>query len=965
MYESASTQTVYVHVYGNNNRDVSTSYDLTVERGANDRYEPNSNYPTLGPGTYSDLTLLDNENDYYALSVEEGETVNVVLTVPKAADGYEPDNNPELQLVGPDGNILEEGDERSEPADETIRHHLMYESVSAQTVYVRVYGNSDREISTSYDLSINPDSAGSIGALVVDSQDPDRYDSIQAAVNAASDGETVEVRPGTYREQITLNKDITLVAPEGATIDGSSLGGIMTGIRIPSGSSASPTVDGFVVTGYATGIDASDTSGAWTVRDVTIRQTTGDGVDAFDSTGEWTIHDTRVFAANQTGVEAGFTTGDWTIRDSQITGSNHTGVSASGSVGDWEIRDTVVTDNGLDGVDGSGSGDWVVRGSVITDNGLVGVDGSYTEGNWTVDDSVISRNGGLFASLVDARFTNGTWTVSESTLTNPTGTGPALNATDSSSTGDATRNWWGAADGPSGDFSGSGVAAAGNVAIRPYYTDAGLTTLSDAGSQEPFGGTPSPLPGEIDATDFDLGGEGIAYHETTPKRLDDSGFRPDASVDIESPLLGGTGDGSIGYVEEGEWLEYTVEAAPGTYRLSLAVASRQDGELTASIDGREIGSVRETTGGWHNFAETEAGEFTIEESGEHTIRIESTEGTLNLDRLVVSEAGAPSAQRSYSRTPPSAPGEIDASHFDVGGEGISYHENSVARLDDSWFRPDVTVDIEAPSKGGSGDGSIGYVEPGEWVEYTVEAEPGTYTLSLAVASSRGGELMATVDGRDIGAVSQDTDGWHNFTEAEVGEFTIDESGEHTIRIVATRGTLNFDHLVVDESETAPTREAYGETAPTLPGEIDASHFDLGGEGVAYHDDEAARRDNSGFRPDAGVDVEAPTKGGTGDGSIGYVEEGEWVEYTVDADPGTYELFLAVASQRDGELTASIDGQDIGRVTENPGSWYDFVEVEVGSFTVEETGEHTIRIESSGGTLNFDRLIVERGEPDST
>ncbi len=41
---------------------------------------------------------------------------------------------------------------------------------------------------------------------------PDNYSTIQAAVNAASPGDTITVRSGTYRENITISKAITLTA---------------------------------------------------------------------------------------------------------------------------------------------------------------------------------------------------------------------------------------------------------------------------------------------------------------------------------------------------------------------------------------------------------------------------------------------------------------------------------------------------------------------------------------------------------------------------------------------------------------------------------------------------------------------------------------------------------------------------------------------------------------------------------
>ncbi|WP_192918498.1 carbohydrate-binding protein [Salinigranum salinum] len=396
-----------------------------------------------------------------------------------------------------------------------------------------------------------------------------------------------------------------------------------------------------------------------------------------------------------------------------------------------------------------------------------------------------------------------------------------------------------------------------------------VAPLGDAtDTQRPYGGIPATVPGEIDASHFDTGGEGVAYRDTTPERRDDSGFRPETSVDIESPSLGGTGDGSIGYVEEGEWLEYTIDAEPGTYRLSLAVASDRDspGELTASVDGRKIGTIAQHTGGWYNFAETEAGEFTIDEGGEHTIRIESTGPSLNFDTLVVENASTPPAQQPYGGTPVVVPGEIDASHFDTGGEGVAYRDTTLERRDDSGFRPETSVDIESPSLGGTGDGSIGYVEEGEWLEYTIDAEPGTYRLSLAVASDQDGELVATVNGREIGTVERNTGGWYNFVETTAGEFTIDEGGEHTIRIEWTGPPLNVDRLIVEESGTTTehTIEIVGS------GEYTEYEFEVSGEVTG----------GSGLNP-ADSFSGSRASGTVVDGSDTYTFTGELTNLSVD------------------------------------------------------------------------------------
>src|SRR5262245_21211827 len=57
---------------------------------------------------------------------------------------------------------------------------------------------------------------------------------IQATVNAAQPGDTVEVPPGTYRENVVVSKDnITIRGSTAAVLDGTGLAGT-TGIRVAS-----------------------------------------------------------------------------------------------------------------------------------------------------------------------------------------------------------------------------------------------------------------------------------------------------------------------------------------------------------------------------------------------------------------------------------------------------------------------------------------------------------------------------------------------------------------------------------------------------------------------------------------------------------------------------------------------------------------------------------------------------------
>jgi len=69
-----------------------------------------------------------------------------------------------------------------------------------------------------------------MGQQVVNSRTLQSYTTIQAAINAASDGDTLRVAPATYLENITVNKSVAIVGDQGRTpvIDGGTSGDVFT-----------------------------------------------------------------------------------------------------------------------------------------------------------------------------------------------------------------------------------------------------------------------------------------------------------------------------------------------------------------------------------------------------------------------------------------------------------------------------------------------------------------------------------------------------------------------------------------------------------------------------------------------------------------------------------------------------------------------------------------------------------------
>jgi hypothetical protein len=118
-----------------------------------------------------------------------------------------------------------------------------------------------------------------------------------------------------------------------------------------------------------------------------------------------------------------------------------------------------------------------------------------------------------------------------------------------------------------------------------------------------YTGTPVPIPGRIEAENYDTGGEGLAYHDTTA-RNSTGVYRAD-DVDIR-PTTDASGHYNVKSVRAGEWLAYSVNiAAAGTYALELRVASSGGGgTVHLAVDGRDVtGPIAlPATGGWNTWA---------------------------------------------------------------------------------------------------------------------------------------------------------------------------------------------------------------------------------------------------------------------------------------------------------------------------------------------------------------------------
>ncbi len=184
------------------------------------------------------------------------------------------------------------------------------------------------------------------------------------------------------------------------------------------------------------------------------------------------------------------------------------------------------------------------------------------------------------------------------------------------------------------------------------------TPTPSSGTQLPYpaGTSAKTIPIKVQAEDYDLGGEGVSYHDTDT--LNEGGaYRTSDGVDVENSVVGV----NVGWIKSGEWLEYSLNVpTSGNYNLNLRVGSQNStpGSVKVLFNGVDkTGTVNiPSTGNWQTY-QTVTAPVSLT-AGSTIMRIEITGGTgdlFNFDYLDITQGTTPTP------TPTSIPGDINGS----------------------------------------------------------------------------------------------------------------------------------------------------------------------------------------------------------------------------------------------------------------------------------------------------------------
>jgi hypothetical protein len=324
-----------------------------------------------------------------------------------------------------------------------------------------------------------------------------------------------------------------------------------------------------------------------------------------------------------------------------------------------------------------------------------------------------------------------------------------------------------------------------------------LSVSAAAVTQSPVGGAPAGVNQIIQAEDFDTGGEGVAYHDTTAQN-DFWAYRPEGpDIEASRDVNGGL---NVGFIKAGEWLEYTLNVpADGTYNAGFRVANMRGGgsfHLTDMNTGQNLtGSVAvPNTGNWQTY-QTVRRNVTLT-AGTHVLRMTfdtnaSSGYTANFNWLTVnapdpSPVMGPQTPFQGDRPFVFARGNrLELEFFDNGGEGVAYHDSESQNFV-PFFRGWEAVEVARTTDGGGRGLNVDMVKAGEWLEYTVNVPTaGTFDVNFRVSNIRNGGSFHLTDGgtgADLtGSIAVPSTGdWQRYTTV-TRKVTL-SAGVHVLRL---------------------------------------------------------------------------------------------------------------------------------------------------------------------------------------
>ena len=412
----------------------------------------------------------------------------------------------------------------------------------------------------------------------------------------------------------------------------------------------------------------------------------------------------------------------------------------------------------------------------------------------------------------------------------------------------------------------------------------------------PYNGV-TELPGTLEAEDFDQGAEGMSYHDSDKQDEGKVNYRSDDGCGVD--IVRGNDSYAIGYTNNGEWLEYTVNVKEaGVYEYDAYVSSgannssfnlslKDDGNLVPLTNNIVIPCLQSNN--WDIYSTMHGRLLVPLEAGEHIFRITITGSSCNIDKLVFN-------------------------HIDVD-DNINIAVS--ANPDPAVISENATVQVDASTSAGSIAKVVLYRD--DILVTTFTSQPYEYSF---VPNQKGDFKFS--------AVAIDNNGKYS----KVADFVLSVNNKR----IPYKGTA------------------------TLPGMIEAENFDSGGEGFTFHDSDSQDEGNVRYRTDnEGIDIVTGNNsyalGYTASG-----EWTEYTVNVTKAGLYNYEAYVSSGLDGSGFSLALVKNGTLVPLAKinvpktGDNSWDTYKSV-MGTFTNEiPEGQQIIRLTIEGGYCNIDKVI---------
>ena len=322
---------------------------------------------------------------------------------------------------------------------------------------------------------------------------------IQAAVDAASAGDTINVVAGPYAEHITIDKSISLIGADKTTtiIDGGSTGVVVTivadnvtlsGFTIRH-SGINPLTDAGIGLNGANNCTVNDNIVTNNVTGIAVMSSTGNTINSN------TISSSLMYGiVLEAGVPGSYSTGN-IISENIINANGRDGIYVGQDNNGNQILNNEITgtvgDSNYGSPEGNGIYFWksasnVITGNTITNNVAFGIEMYGSSSNTITGNTITGNNDGFHIRNIDEatgysiRYNN----ISRNKIYGNTRVN--LYASPNFEF-NIENNWWGSSDlatveSKLASWDISGDVVLGTIVFlnyTPYYVDSGLTTLSD------------------------------------------------------------------------------------------------------------------------------------------------------------------------------------------------------------------------------------------------------------------------------------------------------------------------------------------------------------------------------------------------------------------------------------------------------------------------------------------------------